>query len=121
MIDGVPWLNYIAFVVFVNNLPGPLAKTLHLRSSFFDAFSDIGSQSAKCFLEAKLRRAANDPAAAQLRNETDGPSDYEALQKRLEDSLKLAVADEARKQGECLKVVVADEFDKRISSHESVL
>lgn len=94
MIDGVLWLNYIAFVVFVNNLPGPLAKTLHLRSSFFDAFSDIGSQSAKFFLQAKLRRASDDPAAAQLRSETDGPRDYEDLQTRLEASLKLAMASE---------------------------
>lgn len=94
MIDGVLWLNYLAFVVFINNLPGPLAKTLHLRSSFFDAFTDIGSQSAKIFLEAKLKRAANDPAAAQLRAETDGPSGHEARQKQLEDSLKLAMASE---------------------------
>jgi len=96
VIDGVLWLNYIAFVVFVNNLPGPLAKTLHLRSSFFDAFSDIGSQSAKFFLQAKLRRASDDPAAAQLRSETDGPRDYEDLQTRLEASLKLAMASEFR-------------------------
>ena len=68
------WLNFTAFVVFVNRLPGPLAKTLHLRSSFFDAFTDIGSQQAKAFLEAKLRRAAADPAAAQLRSEVDGDS-----------------------------------------------
>jgi hypothetical protein len=74
VIDGVLWLNYLAFVVFVNNLPGPLAKTLHLRSSFFDAFTDIDSQLARSFLEAKLRRAANDPAAAQLRAEADGPT-----------------------------------------------
>ena len=72
--DGVLWLNYISFVVFVNGLPGPLAKTLLLCSSFFDAFTDIGSRSAKAFLEAKLKRAAGDQVATQLRSDTDGPS-----------------------------------------------
>jgi len=96
--DGVLWLNYLAFVVFVNNLPGPLAKTLHLRSSFFDAFTDIGSQSAKTFLEAKLKRAASDPAAAHLRSETDGPGNPAALQKWLDDSLKVAVLEQCCEQ-----------------------
>jgi len=91
--DGVLWLNYIAFVVFVNNLPGPLAKTLHLRSSFFDAFTDIGSQSARSFLEAKLKRAAEDPAAAHLRSETGGPGTHAALHNGL-DSLRVVVQEE---------------------------
>lgn len=99
VIDGVLWLNYLAFVVFVNNLPGPLAKTLHLRSSFFDAFTDIGSQSARSFLEAKLKRAAEDPAAAHLRSETDGPAN-QALQKWLDDSLKVSMMEESRMQSE---------------------
>ena len=100
VIDGVLWLNYLAFVVFVNNLSGPLARTLHLRSSFFDAFTDIGSQSAKCFLEAKLKRASRDPAAAHLRSETDGPVNEVALQRWLDDSLKVSMTDESRKQSE---------------------
>ena len=91
MDDGVLFLNYISFVVFVNNLPGPLAKALHLRSSFFDAFTDIGSRSAKTFIEAKLKRAASDPAAAHLRSETDGPPSPQALDRWLETSLKVYV------------------------------
>jgi len=89
--DGVLWLNYISYVVFVNNLQGPLAKALHLRSSFFDAFTDIGSQSAKIFLEAKLKRATSDPAAAHLRSETDGPRDQVDLGRWLDDTLKVSV------------------------------
>lgn len=95
VIDGVIWLNYIAFVVFVKNLPGPLAKTLHLRSSFFDAFTDIGSQSARSFLEAKLKRAAEDPAAAHLRSEMGGPGTHAALHNGL-DSLRVVVQEELR-------------------------
>lgn len=72
--DGVLRLNFLASVVFLNGLPGPLAKTLQLRGSFFDAFTDIGSQQAKAFLLAKFQRAAADPAAAQLRGEVDGPA-----------------------------------------------
>jgi hypothetical protein len=83
--DGVLWLNFISFVVFVNGLPGPLAKSLNLRSSFFDAFSDIGSHAAKTFLEAKLQRAAGDQAASQLRSETDGQSLELALNLQVEE------------------------------------
>jgi hypothetical protein len=72
--DGVLWLNLTGFVVFVNRLQGKLAKALQLRGSFFDAFADVGSQQAKAFLEAKLRRAAADPAAAELRAGIDGPA-----------------------------------------------
>jgi len=86
----VLWLNYIAFIIFVNSLSGPLAKTLHLRSSFFDAFSDIGSESAKTFLEAKLKRAESDPAAARLRSEVDG---HPGLQKWLDGDLKVALVE----------------------------
>ena len=75
VIDGVLWLNYISFIVFVNNLPGPLARTLNLRSSFFDAFTDIGSHSAKVFLGRKLMRAHSDLAASHLRCETDGSAE----------------------------------------------
>ena len=75
--DGVLWLNCISFVVFVNSLPGPLVKALHLRSSFFDAFTDIGSRCAREFLQAKLERAAVGQAA-QLRLQTDGPGEQAA-------------------------------------------
>lgn len=74
-------LNFTAYVVFVNRLPGPLAKTMQLRSSFFDAFTDIGSHQTKIFLEAKLKRAAADPAAAQLRSEVEG----EGLKRKREE------------------------------------
>ena len=95
-----------------------------MRSSFFDAFTDIGSQSARCFLEAKLRRAANDPAAAQLRAETDGPSGHEALQKQLEDSMKLAMASEFLKltqnlQQELMQQTLVDD-QWRINLREAV-
>ena len=85
MVDGVLWLNYIAFVVFVNRLQGPLARALHLRSSFLDAFTDIGSKSARMFLEARLRRAASDPSAAHLRGEVDGPEANTAAQEVLRE------------------------------------
>ena len=74
MEGGVLWLNYNAFVVFVNGLPGTLAQTLKMRSSLFGAFADIGSHYAKTFSKVKLKRAASDQAATHLRSETDGPS-----------------------------------------------
>jgi hypothetical protein len=57
------FLNFTAFVVFLG---------LRLRSSFFDAFADIGSAGARAFLSSKLLCAEQDPAAAQLRGEVDG-------------------------------------------------
>ena len=60
--EETPWIG----------LPGRFATALRLRSSFFDAVTDIGSLSAKIFLEAKLRRAASDQAASLLRS--DGQS-----------------------------------------------
>ena len=74
MESGVLWLNYNAFVVFVNGLPGTLAQTLKMRASFFGAFADIGSRFAKTFSKVKLQRAASDQAATHLRSETDGPA-----------------------------------------------
>lgn len=68
------YLNFMACVLFVNKLSGTLAARMHLRSSFFDAFTDIGSSHAKSFLLAKLARASAEPVAAQLRAEVDGPS-----------------------------------------------
>ena len=68
------YLNFTACVLFVNKLSGSLAARMHLRSSFFDAFTDIGSSHAKSFLLAKLARASAEPVAAQLRAEVDGPS-----------------------------------------------
>ena len=74
MENGVLWLNYNAFVVFVNGLPGTLAQTLKMRASLFGAFADIGSRYAKTFSKVKLQRAASDQAATHLRSETDGPA-----------------------------------------------
>lgn len=53
---------------------------MQLRSSYFDAFTDIGSAHAKAFLLAKLARAAAEPVAAQLRAELDGPSEVSGQQ-----------------------------------------
>jgi hypothetical protein len=72
--EGKLLLNFVAVVIFVNKLPGVLAKRMQIRSSLLDAFTDIGSVHAKAFLEAKLSRAGIDPVAADLRAEVDGPS-----------------------------------------------
>ena len=69
---GVLYLNFTSHVLFLQHSAGPLARSMQLRASFFDAFADIGSQQAKEFLLAKLRRAEVDPAAARLRAEVDG-------------------------------------------------
>jgi hypothetical protein len=118
--DGVLWLNCISFVVFVNSLPGPLAKALHLRSSFFDAFADIGSQSAKHFLHAKLERAAGDQAA-QLIFEPDGlgqqsgPAAGELLQSpEARQTEELSASDDLElerqaKRARLLREIAADE------------
>ena len=71
--DGVVKLNYTAYVIFMQRLPGALARQLQLRASFFDAFTDIGSPQARSFLAAKLQRAENDPAAEHLRSEMGNP------------------------------------------------
>ena len=78
--DGTLYLNFTACVLFVNKLPGPLASRMQLRSSYFDAFTDIGSAHAKAFLIAKLARAAAEPVAAQLRAELDSPSEVSGQQ-----------------------------------------
>jgi len=72
--DGVLKLNYLAYVVFMQRLPGVLARRMHLQASFFDAFADIGSSQARAFLAAKFQRVASDPAAAHLRGEVDPPT-----------------------------------------------
>jgi hypothetical protein len=64
-------MNFVAFVVFINHLRGPLAKSIQLRGSFLDAFTDIGSEQAQRLLAAKLQRAQGDLAAIQLRGEVD--------------------------------------------------
>jgi hypothetical protein len=64
-------MNFVAFVIFINHLRGPLAKSIQLRGSFLDAFTDIGSSQAQNLLVAKLRRAQSDLAAVQLRGEVD--------------------------------------------------
>lgn len=72
--EGVLKLNYLAYVVFMQRLPGVLARRIHLQASFFDAFADIGSSQARAFLAAKFQRAAADLAAAHLRGEVDPPT-----------------------------------------------
>jgi len=71
--DGEVHVNYITHVLCTQCLRGPLARTLQLRATFFDAFTDIGSEHAKAFLVAKLQRAGADPAAATLRAGVDAP------------------------------------------------
>jgi len=70
--DGDLRVNFVMYVVFLQQLRGPLAQSMQLRASFFDAFADIGSQQAKTFLAAKLARASSDAAAIQLRQNIDG-------------------------------------------------
>jgi len=90
--EGVVKLNYTAYVVFMQRLPGTLTRELQLRATFFDAFTDIGSQQARSFLAAKLRRAESDPAAAHLRSEVGGSealtlADVDASIQRLSSNL----------------------------------
>ena len=70
--------NFVMHIVCTHHLRGPLARTLQLRATFFDAFSDVGSERAKAFLVAKLQRAAADPAADALRAGI-GPSPSSSL------------------------------------------
>jgi hypothetical protein len=76
-----------------------------LRSSFFDAFSDIGSHAAKTFLEAKLKRAAGDQAAIQLRSETDGQS-LELVSNLQVEEIEL---ERRAKRARLLREIAADE------------
>jgi hypothetical protein len=77
--DGDLRVNFVMYVVFLQQLRGPLARSMQLRASFFDAFADVGSQQAKAFLAAKLARASSDAAATQLQQNVDVTAAMPAL------------------------------------------
>jgi len=72
--NGISWINYTFFIVYLQELRGPLARQIQLASGFLDALVDIGSSQARSVLNARLIRASHDPAAQQLRAEVDGSS-----------------------------------------------
>ena len=76
------------YVMSTHHFRGPLARTLQLRATFFDAFTDIGSDRAKAFLVAKLQRAAADPAAEALRAGIDASSPLASSLDQIVDALE---------------------------------